>query len=208
MDSDPGTPSTGESADFVARPADANPIGPEAESDLIRRTVLIKDALTKPRSHSYFSVLEELLRTFSSGERLLLYVLSAILAVSSIALLTGVNRAVSVVVPARGGSLTEGVVGPPRFINPILDISQADGDLTRLVYSGLTRVLADGSIVPDLAEQFQISEDGSTYTFTLRENATFHDGAPVTASDVLFTVAAAQNLGVFRPHIENSDLGR
>ena len=199
MDSDSGTPSTGESADFVARPADANPIGPEAESDLIRRTVLIKDALTKLRSYSYFSVLGELLRTFSSGERLLLYVLSAILAVSSIALLTGVNRAVSVVVPARGGSLTEGVVGPPRFINPILDISQADGDLTRLVYSGLTRVLADGSIVPDLAEQFQISEDGTTYTFTLRENATFHDGAPVTASDVLFTVAAAQNPDIRSP---------
>lgn len=166
---------------------------------MVRRASLLRDALTKPRSYSRLSILERLLPTFSSGERLFLYAMAAILAVSAAVLLVGVNKSVSSVVPASGGSLTEGVVGPPRFINPILDISQADGDLTKLVYSGLTRALADGSIVPDLAEQFRISEDGTTYTFTLRENAVFHDGAPLTASDVLFTVETAQNPDVKSP---------
>lgn len=210
LDSKSGKPSTGESADIVARPADhgsvgpstgadANPIGPEEQSDVIRGALLIKETMVKPRSHSYFSVLEDLLRTFTPGERLFLYILSSVLAISAISLLVGVNKAVSVVVPARGGSLTEGIVGPPRFINPILDISQADEDLTQLVYSGLTRVLPDGSIIPDLAEKFSISEDGTTYTFTLRKTAVFHDGTRITPADVLFTVQSAQNPEIKSP---------
>ena len=198
LDSNSDKPSTGESVDSRLGRA-ATTIGPEEQRDAIRRVILIKDALTKPRSHSYFSILEDLLRTFSPGERLTLYILSTILAISAVALLIGVNKSVSVVVPARGGSLTEGIVGPPRFINPILDISQADKDLTQLVYSGLTRVLPDGSIVPDLAEEFDISEDGTTYTFTLRENAIFQDGTRVTPEDVLFTVQSAQNPDIKSP---------
>ncbi|MCR4281081.1 MAG: ABC transporter substrate-binding protein [Candidatus Kaiserbacteria bacterium] len=199
MDSNSDKPSTGESADFVARPADHGSVGPEEQCDAIHRAILIKDAMVKPRSHSYFSVLEDLLRTFTPGERLFLYILSSVLAISAISLLVGVNKAVSVVVPARGGSLTEGIVGPPRFINPILDISQADEDLTQLVYSGLTRVLPDGSIIPDLAEKFSISEDGTTYTFTLRKTAVFHDGTRITPADVLFTVQSAQNPEIKSP---------
>ncbi|MEK7132616.1 MAG: ABC transporter substrate-binding protein [Patescibacteria group bacterium] len=182
LDSDSGTPSTGT----------ATTGGPSGES-AIRPSQIIKTAMIKPRSHSYFSMLDGLLRTFSPGERLLLYILSIILGASAIALLVGVNNAVSVLVPAKGGSLTEGIVGPPRFINPILDISQADGDLTKLLYSGLTRALPNGTIVPDLANHYEISEDGTTYTFTLRPDAAFHDGTRVTSSDVLFTVQSAQN---------------
>lgn len=172
---------------------------PFGESGTVRPSQMIKTTMTKLRSHSYFSILDELLRTFSPGERLLLYIFSIILGASAIALLIGVNNAVSVVVPSKGGSLTEGVVSPPRFINPILDISQADGDLTKLVYSGLTRAQPDGSIVPDLAEKFDISPDGTSYTFTLQKNAVFHDGAPVTAGDVLFTVQSAQNPEIKSP---------
>lgn len=178
---------------------DSDPSTFAKEGDMARTMTPIKDAMTKPRSHSFLSTLEGLLRAFTPGERLFLYVLSATLAVSATALLIGVNKAVSVTAPARGGTLSEGIVGPPRFINPILDISQADRDLTELVYSGLARALPDGSIVPDLAEQFQISEDGLTYTFTLRKDAEFHDGTRVTASDVLFTVQAAQNPDIKSP---------
>ncbi|MDO8481637.1 MAG: ABC transporter substrate-binding protein [bacterium] len=179
---------------------DSDPGKLSNQNETIRPSQVIKTAMVRPRSHSYFSMMEDMLLTFRPGERLLLYVLSIILALSAGALLIGVNKAVSVVVPALGGSLTEGVVGPPRFINPILDVSQADADLTRLVYSGLTRAMPDGSIAPDLAEKFQISDDGTTYTFTLRKDATFHDGTRVSASDVLFTVAAAQNPDIKSPH--------
>lgn len=159
----------------------------------------LKLKMTRLRRISSLSVLETALRSFSPGERLLLYILSIALAGSALALLAGVNTAVSVVEPVTGGSLTEGVVGPPRFINPILAISQADEDMTKLVYSGLMEARADGSIMPSLAETYEISKDGTVYTFTLRENIVFHDGAPVTAADVLFTVEAAQNPDIKSP---------
>lgn len=172
---------------------------PSGGNGAIRPSQVIKTAMTKPRSHSYFSILDGILHTFSPGERLLLYIVSIILSASALALLIGVNAAVSVVIPSSGGTLTEGVVSPPRFINPILDVSQADGDLTTLVYSGLTRSLADGSVVPDLAEKFDISPDGTIYTFILRKDAVFHDGTRVTANDVLFTVQSAQNPEIKSP---------
>lgn len=159
----------------------------------------LKKKMTQPRKVERFETLERMLRAFRPGERLLLYFLTAVLGLSSLALLVGVNSGVSVTVPAAGGSLTEGVVGPPRFINPILAISQADEDLTQLVFSGLTRALPDGSVVPNLASNYNISKDGTVYTFTIRPDAKFHDGTPVSASDVLFTIQTAQNPDIKSP---------
>ena len=118
-------------------------------------------------------------------------------------MLTSIDRAASVDIPARGGSLTEGEVGPARFINPILTVSQPDQDLTELVYSGLTRQLPDGSYVPDLASKYTVSTDGTIYTFTIRSNAKFQDGTPVTAEDVLFTIAATQDPNLKSPQAAN-----
>ncbi len=162
------------------------------------KTKDVKKTLIKERSIWRVSLLEDILRALTPGERLVLYGLTVILGFSTLALLAGLNSAVSVSVPSSGGELIEGEVGPARFINPILTLSQPDEDLTELVYSGLTRALPSG-IVPDLADRYTISEDGMTYTFTLRSNATFHDGTPVTADDVLFTIAAAQNPDIKSP---------
>ena len=169
----------------------------------------LSEKLTRERSFSHFSKLENLLRSFSPAERLSLYILSAALALSALALLSGVNSAVSVLQPTRGGTYTEGVVEPPRFINPVLALSQSDEDLAQLVYSGLTRALSDSvanvssktsdSVIPDLAESYSISPDGMTYTFTLRKNAKFHDGTPVTSDDVLFTIQTIQKPEIKSP---------
>ena len=138
-------------------------------------------------------MLENALRSFSPGERLVLYTLTTILSLSTLALITGANALASVTVPSRGGSLTEGVVGPVRFLNPLLALSGGDKDITALVYSGLMRAMPDGSLIPDLSERFEVSDDGTTYTFMLRPNLTFHDGTPLTSADVLFTIQRAQN---------------
>lgn len=159
----------------------------------------LKKTLVEKRSLWRVGNVESLLRALSPSERLVLYVLTILLSVSALALLAGLNSSVSVTIPATGGELIEGQIGSARFINPVLTISQADEDLSKLVYSGLTRTLPEG-VVPDLAESYSISEDGTTYTFTLRPDATFHDGTPVTAEDILFTVAAAQNPEIKSPH--------
>jgi peptide/nickel transport system substrate-binding protein len=97
-------------------------------------------------------------------------------------------------VPAVGGEYTEGLVGTPQLINPIYAISSdVDMDLERLIFSGLMKFDPEQGLVPDLAESYQISNDHKIYTFTLRDDARWHDGTPVKADDVVFTISAIQN---------------
>jgi len=110
------------------------------------------------------------------------------------------NKSLMVKIPLRGGSISEGVIGAPRFINPVLATSSADQDLVALIYSGLMRKNPDGTITSDLAENYQMSKDGLTYTFTLKNNIYFQNGDPVTADDVIFTVNEAKDPIIQSPH--------
>lgn len=87
----------------------------------------------------------------------------------------------------------EGVVGAPSSINPLTARTQADRDLVALVFSGLVRLGPDGTISPDLAESWTVDPSGATYAFTIRPDATWQDGVPVTAADVVFTVGIIQD---------------
>ncbi|MEK7071120.1 MAG: ABC transporter substrate-binding protein, partial [Patescibacteria group bacterium] len=125
--------------------------------------------------------------------------------VSSSLLLWKVNRAYLIEFPAYGGQLKEGIVGSPRFINPILAMNDADRDMTSLVYSGLMKSDSKGDIVPDLAESYSISKDGLIYKFKLKDNAYFHNGEKVTADDVEFTVNKTQDSILKSPKRANWD---
>lgn len=102
-------------------------------------------------------------------------------------------------VPADGGFLKEGIVGSPRFVNPVLAVSDVDHDLTALIYSGLMKVSPDNSLKADLAEKYEISKDGLEYTFILKDNLYFHDGAKVTTDDVEFTINKIQDSSIKSP---------
>ncbi len=95
--------------------------------------------------------------------------------------------------PTKGGSIVEGIVGTPRFVNPVLAINRADHDMVALIYSGLLKLDEQGTLVPDLAESVTLSEDGKTYAVKLRSNAQFHNGLQVKARDVIFTIGLIQN---------------
>ena len=141
----------------------------------------------------YAAAAEETISTLGPGGRALFLSLSGALVFSTVGLLFMLESSVVVPTPARGGELTEGTVGSPRFINPILAISDADRDLSQLVYGGLLKPTPGGEYLHDLASSYDISEDGTTYTFYVRPDATFHDGVAVTAEDVVFTIRKAQN---------------
>lgn len=100
----------------------------------------------------------------------------------------------TVTVPAAGGTFVEGVVGRPRYLNPLLsDPYPVDRQINDLIFEGLVGYDEQDQIVPALAESWAISEDGLTFTFTLREDATWHDGESVTAADVAFTYGLIQH---------------
>ncbi|KKS44283.1 MAG: Extracellular solute-binding protein family 5 [candidate division CPR1 bacterium GW2011_GWA2_42_17] len=149
------------------------------------------------------ALIESTVSKFSLTEKLIFYSLAIILCLSSGVLLWQVNRSFMVEIPGYGGNLTEGVVGLPRFINPVIAVSDADRDLTALIYSGLLKVTADGSLVPDLAESYSISSDGLTYAFTLKPEIKFHDKTPLTADDVVFTIQKTQDPSLKSPKRPN-----
>lgn len=142
---------------------------------------------------------------FSLTERVLFWLFAGVFIVSGLFLLLRVNNAFLVEVPDYGGSLSEGIIGVPRFINPLLALSEADKDMTALIFSGLMKAMPDGSLVVDLADHYTVSEDSLTYTFTLKDNLFFHNGARVTADDVVFTVERAQDPALKSPRRGNWD---
>jgi len=96
--------------------------------------------------------------------------------------------------PASGGIYTEGMVGAFGRLNPLFDQNNlADKDIDRLIFSGLIRFDPAGIPQPDLAESWGVSLDGTIYNVTIRPEAVWHDGEPVTSADVLFTLNLLRN---------------
>lgn len=82
-----------------------------------------------------------------------------------------------------------GLVLEPPSLDPTAEAAAAVDEVVYAnVFEGLTRFAPDGSIVPALARSWEISEDGLTYTFTLNEGVTFHDGSAFDAEDVKFAL--------------------
>src|SRR5512147_754258 len=88
--------------------------------------------------------------------------------------------------PEQGGVYTEGLVGSLGRLNPMLDWNNsADRDVDKLLFSGLIRFDENGQPLADLAEAWGVSQDGKVYNFTLRQNAVWQDGTPITSDDVI-----------------------
>lgn len=96
--------------------------------------------------------------------------------------------------PAPGGTYVEGIVGSPQFINPVLcQYNDADRDLCSLIFSGLVRFDERSLPQPDLADHWEILDNGLTYIFHLRPNLRWQDNQPLTADDVVFTLQLLQD---------------
>ncbi len=96
--------------------------------------------------------------------------------------------------PASGGIYTEALVGSFGRLNPLFDLNNpADRDVDRLIFSSLIRFDSRGTPQADLAESWGVSADGMIYNITLRPNAFWHDGTPVTSDDVIFTLSLVRS---------------
>ena len=86
-------------------------------------------------------------------------------------------------VPAAGGEFTEGMLGQPEYINPVIASSQTDLDLVKMVYSNLQ----------DISDNITPSADLKTWDVRLKQGLTWQDGTQLTSDDVVFTVQSIQN---------------
>ncbi len=163
----------------------------------------LKSLAKKEWKIPYSDKVGQVIRSFSLTEKTLFFVFTIIFVISGLSLLYKVNKLFLVEVPDYGGSLTEGVIGSPRFINPLLASSDIDKDLTSLIYSGLLKADSAGKLSLDLAESYEVSSDLLTYTFKIKGDAVFHDGTSVTTDDVVFTIEKAQNSELKSPREAN-----
>jgi len=91
-------------------------------------------------------------------------------------------------------------IGDARRLNPIIANDSASGTINDQVFSGLVKYDKDIKLIGDLAERWDISPDGRTITFHLRKGVQWHDGAPFTAEDCLFTYQRLRDPKVATPY--------
>ena len=169
--------------------------------DYKKLRVLLLKRFSMPKERSVRGIL----RSFTIAEKAVFYFFVSAFLLSGITLLWKVSDAFLIEVPIRGGTLTEGVVGNPRFINPVLAISEADKNLVTLLYSGLVRITPEGAIENDLAEEVIISPNRQIYTVRIDEEARFHDGTSVSADDIIFTIQKITDPSIKSPRRGNWD---
>ncbi|MFZ5364792.1 MAG: ABC transporter substrate-binding protein [Patescibacteria group bacterium] len=125
----------------------------------------------------------------SKTESLLIKIIAPLLVFAVMALAVNLYWINSYVSAAAGGEYTEGLIGSPQYINPVLaQTNDVDLDLSYLIFSGLLRFDPSQGLVPDLASSIQISDDQKEYTLSLREGLSWDDGEKLTVDDVIFTV--------------------
>ncbi|MFT7328322.1 MAG: peptide/nickel transport system substrate-binding protein [Crocinitomicaceae bacterium] len=124
---------------------------------------------------------------------LLLRVFFVLIAISLLGFLWQLNQKNTTEIKASGGTLKEGIIGTPRFINPVLAQSQADLDLTRLLFTPILSIDREGEVYYGLADSLDISENKKIYTLTIKNTLSFSDGSKLNADDVIFTVKSIQD---------------
>ena len=105
--------------------------------------------------------------------------------------------------PVYGGVLRAGMQTDPIGLDPHTTNSTATRNLLENVYDTLVAFAPDGQLVPSLAASWVVSPDGRTYTFHLRQGVTFHDGAPLLAEDVVFSILRLKDPRVASPRSED-----
>jgi len=141
-----------------------------------------------------FSQWKQIFKVLKGPEKTIFTILVALFLVSGLYLAIDLYLNTTKVIATYGGSYTEGVVGQPRFINPIYgETNDVDRTLIDLIYSGLMTYDKDGNLTNDLVESYQISDNGEIYTFQLKDNLFWQDGVALTADDVIYTIETIQN---------------
>lgn len=105
--------------------------------------------------------------------------------------------------PQVGGDYVEGVVGPINSLNPIFANTSAEASVSRLIFSSLYNYDATGTLHQDLATSMKISSSHTVYTVTIRNDAKWQDGVPLTTKDIVYTLNLIKNPAVRSPLMVN-----
>ncbi|MBM4402483.1 MAG: hypothetical protein FJ044_04525 [Candidatus Cloacimonetes bacterium] len=103
-------------------------------------------------------------------------------------------------VSSRRIEISKGLVGQPRLLNPLYAaLNPVDAEISKLLFRGLVSYNEKGEIVGDLAESWEVSEDGKVYTFKLKPHLSWHNEEKFRADDVVFSIRLTQEEGYEGP---------
>lgn len=148
-----------------------------------------------PNKSQWWQFLKSPQRILVGGEKIAFFSFLFLFLGSSVFLLINLYFEKTKITAAEGGVFVEGLLGQPRWIQPIYaPTNDVDRDLVELIYSGLMKYDIDGKIVPDLAKDYpKILDEGKVFEFSLRDNIYWQDGKPLTVDDIIFTIEIIQN---------------
>ena len=116
----------------------------------------------------------------------------------------GSGSAESGELPADGNSVTVGIAQDLDSLDPHRALSAGTSEVLFNIFEGLMKASPEGGVIPAVASEYQMAEDGMSYTFTLRDGVKFHNGNPVTMEDVLYSLnrcAGSENDGAPNPDL-------
>lgn len=92
--------------------------------------------------------------------------------------------------PQKGGSvrMASNIHGPDDQMDPIVFTSNIDYTRGRATYNGLIQIRDNMELAPELAEEWSVNDNATEFTFKIRQGVTFHDGSPLTADDVVWSM--------------------
>ena len=132
-------------------------------------------------------------RVLSRNEKQIFFGLVVLSVGSFVALSLNYYFARTITQAQEGGDYTEGITGQPRFVNPLyLSTQDIDRDIVEIIFSGLMKYDENGKIVPDLAQSYEVKDEGKTFEFIIKK-AFWHDGQDLTTDDIAFTASLIQN---------------
>jgi peptide/nickel transport system substrate-binding protein len=99
--------------------------------------------------------------------------------------------------PVAGGTVRIGYAGAPADLNPGLGVLVEDYIIYNLMYDSLADIDLEGNFQPEVATDWTPSDDGLTWTLSIRDDITFHDGTPLTSADVLYTLTLYRDTEAF-----------
>jgi len=163
---------------------------------------IFKSSSQKIKNLPSFKQLKYLKRLLDKKERKIIFCLFWIGLVSLFGLLFSIYFRNSEIKPSYGGIYIEGLIGQPKFINPVLANNDIDLTISSLIFSGLFKYDENNELQADLAETLpsEITEDNKT--ICLKPNILWHDKERLTTTDIIFTLELVQEMKSKSPFFE------
>lgn len=137
---------------------------------------------------------KQFFKVLNKPEKIVFPVLVVLTIGSAIALGTNFYFKNTTIIPDFGGEYKEGIVGQPMSANPLrLSSHDIDRDIAEVLFSGLLKYDENGNLINDLSESYDVLEDGKSVEVYLKKDVVWHDGAPLTIDDVMFTLSLIQD---------------